>query len=394
MFEFFNICPAEFIAEHSKTEHKVTFFNGSTLIFRHLEEPDKLKSLNLGFFAIDEMTEIPEDVFLMLQSRLRRNNVPRRVGFGSTNPEGHDWVWHKWCVAHKDDPNYLFVRAPTYENKYLPSDYVSDLEASYPDHWRKRYIEGDPTAFAGQILTTWDDRIHVVEPFDVPKDWNRAVILDHGTNNPTAVIWMAIHPENFKIVYREHYEAQQVIEHHFKKIVEYTGSDDVGTYIADPAIFNKTLQDPRRGIHSVADEYAELGLHFIQGDNDVKSGLQKLVEHFNIWPQLKNPFTQQQGSPKIFITRDCENTIYEVPQYRWKDVKIRGRYRSKPEEPEKANDHTVDCIRYGLMSNLQPSKQKTRGFKPFPGMEDRVWSRIEKTNKEHKRRHAGVVGGF
>ena len=32
----------------NKAESKITFSNGSEVIFRHLEEPNKLKSLNLG----------------------------------------------------------------------------------------------------------------------------------------------------------------------------------------------------------------------------------------------------------------------------------------------------------------------------------------------------------
>lgn len=383
MYEFFQICPDKFIKNYSKTENKLQLYNDSIIIFRHLEEPDKLKSLNLGFFGIDEMTEVPEDVFLMLQSRLRKKEVARRIGFGSTNPEGHDWVWHKWCVQHRFDPNYLFVRAPTTANPHLPKDYVDDLISSYPDHWKRRYIDGDPTAFAGQILSTWEDRIHIIEPFDIPDNWTRSCVLDHGTNNPTAVAWIATSPEGFGVLYDEHYEAQQIIEHHVKKIIEHTGSQNIDYWIADPAIFNRTLQDPRRGLHSVADEYAERGIHFVQGDNDVKSGIQKLIDAFNIWPNLINPFTQKQGSPKFFVTKNCENAIYEIPQYRWKDQKIKGRYRVKPEEPEKANDHLVDDIRYYLMANVSPRKKPAERFKAFPPKEQRMWDQLEKRNKQY-----------
>lgn len=387
MYEFFNICPDILIQDYVKTEHKVVFKNGSTIIFRHLEEPDKLKSLNLGFFAIDEMTETPENVFLMLQSRLRKKEVGRRIGFGSTNPEGHDWVWHKFSVAHKDDPDYLFIRAASYENKHLPSDYVEDLRKSFPEHWIKRYIEGDPSAFAGQIITGWNEAIHVLEPFEIPDDWPRFVGLDHGTNNPTAVLWCAIHPEGFKVFYKEHFQSQELVEYHAKKIFELNGSDNIENWIADPAIFNLTQQNPKRGLHSIADIYAEYEIHWTPGDNDVKSGINTLIHHFFIDPHLVNPFTGHIGSPRAFLTKDCPNAIHEIPQYRWKEVKIRGKYRAKPEEPEKANDHTVDVIRYLLMSNMEPAQIKPSKLLPFPDKDIRVWNALERRSKLHAMRN-------
>jgi phage terminase large subunit len=386
MYEFFNICPDELIEDRIKTEHKVIFKNGSTIIFRHLEEVDKLKSLNLGFFAIDEMTECPENVFLMLQSRLRKKEVGRRVGFGSTNPEGQDWVWHKWCKQHRGDPDYLFIQAASTENRFLPDDYVEDLRKSFPEHWIKRYIEGDPSAFAGQIITAWDESVHVIEPFEIPEDWTRGVSLDHGTNNPTAVGWWAVHPEGFKICYKEHYEEGQTVDHHAKRIFEINGSDNINAWIADPAIFNKTLQDPKRGLYSIAESYADYGIHFIQGDNDVKAGINLLIESFNVWDNLINPFTDKKGSPKVFLFKNCEHGIYEIPQYRWKEYKIKGKYREKPEAPEKANDHFVDQMRYYLMSQPQPARLTKDKFKPFKDRQERVWDTLEKLSKRNKER--------
>lgn len=383
MHDFFEICPPELIQEYIKTEHKLVLKNGSTIIFRALEDVDKLKSLNLGFFGIDEMTEIPEDIFLILQSRLRLNRAERRVGFGSTNPEGLDWVYNKFTVKHKGDPDYLMVSASSYDNPHLPVGYQDDLIKSYPDFWVKRYVLGDPTAFAGQIIQSWSPRYHVIQPFDPPAEWARTVVLDHGTNNPTAVIWAAVHPENFIVIYREHYEAGQTVDYHSKKIHELNGPDNVQFWYADPAIFNRTLQDPKRGLYSIADLYAEEGMHFAPADNDVKTGIQLLIENFKIDDNLINPFTQERGSPKIFITSNCANTIAEIPQYRWKKLRFRSMKMNMPEEPEKKDDHLVDCIRYLLMSRPIPMKVK-QGWKGFKTREERIWDRLDRKSKENK----------
>jgi len=391
MFDFFDICPPEFIKEYKKTEHKLTLFNNSVIIFRALEDPDKLKSMNLGWFGIDEMTEVPENVFLMLQSRLRRTNVPRRVGFGSTNPEGHDWVYQRFGVKHKGDPKYLMVNVSSMENPHLPEDYVDDLMGSYDEVWIKRYIHGDPSAFEGQIITTWDPKVHVIRPFTPPDEWARVCVLDHGTNNPTAVLWGAVHPEGFLVIYREHYAAGQIVEWHAKQIYELNGSDNVYLWLADPAIFNKTLQDPKRGLYSVGDIYAELGLHFAPADNDVKAGIDMMLRHFRVYPDLINPFTGKAGSPRVFVTADCENTIREIPQYRWRKLKIRGVFRNQPEEPEKSNDHTVDCLRYMIISKPQATRAP-KEWKKWKTREGRIWDRVDHRNKIHERFNTRPVG--
>ena len=73
-------------------EQKLVFRNGSEILFRHFEEPNKLKSLNLGFVEIEEMSDIPYDTFKMLLARMRQRiskkwkNFTYRI-FGHTNPE-------------------------------------------------------------------------------------------------------------------------------------------------------------------------------------------------------------------------------------------------------------------------------------------------------------------
>src|SRR5574344_1523280 len=63
--------------EWSSSLQKITFKNGSEILFRHFDEPNKLKSLNLGFVEIEEMSDIPFSTFKMLLGRMRQT-VKRR----------------------------------------------------------------------------------------------------------------------------------------------------------------------------------------------------------------------------------------------------------------------------------------------------------------------------
>ncbi len=103
----------------SKTEAKLSFKNGSEILFRNFDDETRLKSLNLGFVEIEEMSDIPETTFNMLLGRLRQAGVSRYRLFGHTNPEfSKGWIYKAFVENPK--PNYRLIIAPTTENIFLP----------------------------------------------------------------------------------------------------------------------------------------------------------------------------------------------------------------------------------------------------------------------------------
>lgn len=57
----------------------------------------------------------------------------------------------------------------------------------------------------------------------------------------------------------------------------------------------------------------------------------------------------QRGIPKLFIHKDCRNTIKEFRSYRWpKDTPRRG----EPRNPVKKDDHALNAIAYGLINDV------------------------------------------
>ena len=122
------------------------FFNGSEILFRHLEEPNKLKSLNLGFVELEEMSEVPESTFKMLLSRLRQKNIwgedfQYRM-FGHTNPEMQKGYIYKYFVEQRHD-NYRLIQAPTTQNIYLPEHYVEELRNAYDAEYFRINVMGE-----------------------------------------------------------------------------------------------------------------------------------------------------------------------------------------------------------------------------------------------------------
>lgn len=318
------------VSNWNKSENCLTFSNGTQVLFRALEDAfHKIKSLNLGFYWIDEATEANDEIWLGLSGRLRRPKV-RRCGFATTNPEGHDWLW-KTFVMNPDKDHFL-VTAPSTENSFLPEGYIEDLVKRYPQEWVKRYVYGSFDTFEGLIYKEFEDKSPwVLEKLEIPDEWYRFIGIDHGYRNPTAVLWGAVSPKGNVFIYDELYVAGKLVSEIAEIIKTKNGSQKIQLYLIDPSCANR---DGKTG-RSVIDEFADYGIYCQPANNDVRAGLNRVQEYIKL----------QNSLPKLQILRRCSDLRTELQTYRWKDIKP-GAKQDAPERPLKKGDHAVDALRY------------------------------------------------
>lgn len=154
--DFFEICHPSWIKSYTKSPHPrivLNTFNGKTseIIFKNLDKVSQdLLGLNLGGFAIDQAEDIPEETFLTLKGRLRREGINHKV-FMTSNPK-LSWLYRVFKQEPED--NYLLIEASTLENKdNLPKEYIEDLK-KYPPTWYNQYVLGiwDETLLADNIV--------------------------------------------------------------------------------------------------------------------------------------------------------------------------------------------------------------------------------------------------
>ena len=139
-----------------KQENHLTLFPWrSEVIFRSLDNPERLRGTNLAWFGIDEMTYCLEAAFLRLQARLRHPQAKELCGFGAWTPAGFDWVYEKFIAEPK--PDYEAVLASPRENSYLPTDFYDQLAQSYDRRFAEQEIEGKYlNIFSGQVYYAFD----------------------------------------------------------------------------------------------------------------------------------------------------------------------------------------------------------------------------------------------
>ena len=144
-----------------RTDQFVELINGSVIYYGGLkptqvDKPlERVKSLTLGWFAVDEATEIAEEFFLLLMSRLDLRlpdgTRPYYRGLLTANPEP-GWVRERFVAQQL--PNHRFISALVTENPYVPPDYITMLLQNFPQQWVDKYVKGnwDETATGLELI--------------------------------------------------------------------------------------------------------------------------------------------------------------------------------------------------------------------------------------------------
>jgi PBSX family phage terminase large subunit len=318
------------IRSFNKAENLLTFYNNSQILFRSLEDSfDKVKSLNLGWFWVDEGSEITREMWLGLVGRLRRKGF-RHTGFITTNPEGRDWIWQDFWA--RPTAEHFAVTSTSYDNTHLPEGYVDGLKRQYPPEWIKRYVYGSRESFEGLIYKDFKDSPpQVVEELEIPKGWYRFIGLDHGYRNPTCVLWGAVDYDGNLYIYDELYASGMLVSEIATAIKTKNHNQKIQQFLIDPSCKNRNGVTGR----SVMDEFSDSGLYFVPANNDVRAGINHVQEYLKI----------NNGKSKLRIFRKCENLRTELQTYRWKDLRPTSK-QDAPEKPLKKADHCVDAARY------------------------------------------------
>ena len=175
--------------------------------------------------------------------------------------------------------------------------------------------------------------MHVIDPFPVPADWQAALSIDPGLNNPLSCHWYAVDYDGNVYAVAEHFEAGKDIAYHAEKIREISAAlgwktDGRGRIAAliDSAANQRTLAS----VKSVTELFYENGI--LANPNvkkDLFAGIQRVKRYLN-----------PSGGPRLYIFRSCVNLIREFKSYWWGDG----------DAPKKADDHALDELRYFLMT--------------------------------------------
>ena len=130
--------------DHSKAENTLIMRDTrSKILFRPMDEFERLRGTNLAWFGLDELTYTQEEAWLRLEGRLRDPKAKRLCGFAAWTPKGYDWVYRRFIA--KPVKGYEAIIAQPSENRYLLQqipDYYERLKDSYDDRFYQQEVLG------------------------------------------------------------------------------------------------------------------------------------------------------------------------------------------------------------------------------------------------------------
>lgn len=401
---FFSLCPPELIIGHNKQDHRLTIRSRdpkhpSTIVYRGLGEDaqggvsaqkakEKAKAIETGWFWVDEPSEVAFDAYTMMLSQLcwflPDGSRPPYMALLTSNPEP-GWVKDRFVDdTHKDyiigKADAKFIPSLPRDNPGLPPGWELDLRATMDGEWVRRYLDGSWDIHEGQVFGELDDKIHNLDNyFDTTNDemwknfhkgFRKVGCLDHASTGITAYVMTGIDADENCFGLQEYFEQNKRISEHAKGIEDLEGWYGKPEYrLIDPNTESDTLQNGQL-MYSVQSAYCDSSYGHVKPGHEIVTiaahrmhiavGIDIIKEYLHVNPLHRNPFTNELGSPSLFISkRRNPNGWREM-------VGLKKRLRPDGTIEFVGEDHWIDDLRYILTSRPRAAERKKLDVTKLP----------------------------
>ena len=332
--------------EWSSSLQKLSFKNGSEILFRHFDEPNKLKSLNLGFVEIEEMSDIPYDTFKMLLGRMRQRtkksweNFTYRI-FGHTNPEmQRGWVYKTF--VENPAVNYRLISAPTTENIYLPEGFCDELKKVYDEQYYNIFVLAQNGEYNnGLVIKDFTDEN--VKEISYQPEMDLHISCDF---NVDPMCWVFAHKTDDKVFYfdeiaMENTTTAKACDEFYRRYPNHKGK----------VIVNGDASGDNRSCTSEYTNYVIIKKKLLQYGYDVEIQ----IKAFN--PPIKNRIMafnskvrSASGEVCLFVDKKCEKLLYNIYNLKYKEgsskIDVPTYQQIKQSKELKFLSHPMDAASY------------------------------------------------
>lgn len=268
-----------------------------------------------------------------------------RISYSATPIEGLEYLAKLRDDAVRRPQDVFHVKLNTRDNPEMSQEHLQALIRKWndtPEMLRLR-LEGVPYAHEGLI---YKDSLftpaHVCDPFAVPMDWCRYLVVDHGWRH-TVALWFAIAPNDAEcVLYREYHGTEKTIGENVASILALNGNDRLRGRMIDRATLASSGQRNAASGEAVRviDLYSENGLDCEQSPfHGVWAGVSC------VWQMLKRRNDVTPALPWFRVFRSCTYFLEERRGYRSTDAR-EANSGDGPENPVKTKDHAMDAWRY------------------------------------------------
>jgi len=334
--------------KYKEVEKLWNFPSGAKIEFGFLERDAdvyRYQGQAYSWIGFDEIThQATEFSWNYLASRLRTTDpeiIPYMRCTANPGGVGAHWVKKRYITPSPPNESFKgedglsrkFIPARLEDNPYLAHDgrYEQMLKALPPTQ-RRQLLEGDWEVAEGAAFTEFDRDVHIIDPFEIPINWDRIKGIDYGYASESACVWGAIdRDDNTLIIYRELYRKGLLATDLAHLIAEMELNDPMSVPgVLDTACWNRTGQTGP----TVGETLVKAGHKLRRADKNRVAGKIQIHEYLKV---------QQSGRPKLQIFNTCPNLIREL-----QSIPLD---KNNPEDVNThAPDHAYDALRYLIMS--------------------------------------------
>jgi PBSX family phage terminase large subunit len=326
--------------------------NGSELVVGGMDKASRIMSTEYDIIYVQECTELTEDEYEMLSTRLSGSRLPVQQLVSDCNPSyPQHWLKRREIDSrvlmleshHQDNPVFYNKRGEITERGRI---YLARLE-QLTGVRKERLLYGRWVAAEGAIYPEWSELHNMVDWFEPPEDWRRFLVVDFGYTNPLVGQWWTVDPDECMYLYREFYQTRTLVEDFAAVVKDYPDFGSLEAIVCDHDAEDRATLEKHLGDRQtvVAEKAISSGIQDAQtriiGTKGKERGQLVLMRDtlINVDGDLVD-----RGKPKC--------TSEEIPGYAWAETK-------KKEEPVKTDDHGCDCIKYAcayLSANGSPEQ--------------------------------------
>lgn len=353
--------------------------NGSSIMFRHLEEMNNIQNVNLGWFWIEQAEELPtDDQYFKLFGRLRRKGMPH-CGYITANTKGHNWIWKLWKQGEfartikglMDRTPELFAHlknrslnnlsplfeADTFSNKInLSPAFLAGLEIMK---------EQKPHLYNRFVLNSWDEADTVNTIID-PAAITRAIGRELNSNPPILRV-ISIDVARYgddKTIFKaiENYTEVATEQHEKKSTMEVVGLAQLFAKKAFGKESTCAFAVDEIGVGGgVADRLEELEHQVIFVNAAEREGVRK--DCFNRRAEIYLNGAELFESNRVSILLSDKELIEQLAWAKYKTIKSNGIYQVQAKDDIKAefkrSPDDADAFLNGLwaLPQVKPAKR-------------------------------------
>jgi phage terminase large subunit len=342
--------------------------NGSTITVGGMDKSMKIMSSEYDCVYVQEATELTENDWEAITTRLRNGKVSFQQLMADANPDvPTHWLkvrcdtgkTHMIRSRHEDNPTLFDPKT----GKLTPGgmSYMGKLDALTGVRYN-RLRKGIWCAAEGLVYEEWNPDVHLYKHMSVPPvSWTRYITVDFGYTNPMVVQFWAEDEDGRLYLYKELYQTKITVDEMAPKIKE---------------AMNLRREPRPRAI--ICDHDAEgravlereLGMSTVAAKKSVEDGIQAVKKRLKI--------NEVDGKPRLYLCQDAivqrdkaladkkkpTCTLDEIVGYIWDRGTAVAQNNGKPpkEHPVKEDDHGADAMRYMVAFRDLKSRPRVRSI--------------------------------